>query len=408
MTSSARRTAGRPLHARDSFDVPVIYTMSSVLTIAARRPSRKRIDAATAGWTPGALAPRSGIYRIPTTWRQVLDAAQSVGRDPRPWLTATPQFAQAELFARIAPLRAYLMRPRGARRHVTTNNVYTDAAERSERAAASYRIGMTMAEWMCRGQIGLGPTLHAEQNRPRSAGIAWSNNKTQPDLTTSRPGGLPWLIEAKGGGLVSRAALLKGAAQLNTRDLMAGPFVKVLCGTSMNHRLHMTVNVEVPEPFSGYGINLPALSVTDVETLVDLARERMPVYYAINNADEDNTFAVRVGERVRDLAETRRWWLPKGLEDDPSTTAARERPITDRSPSTVEMIATTLPATGITVGLSKRLFAVCRELERIDRARLQTSMRKWKVESPHLFGADLVHSTLSSIRPRKKKRARLI
>lgn len=160
--------AGAPIKAQDAFDVPVVVRWSAPLR-PGRRPSPSRLDKMHAPWpTPGAVPSQDGQYRVVTTWRDVMYAAIMVGRDPTASLRDVPTLAWAEIVARTSPLVAYLGRspyptsPGGSGFVVKPNVVYQDGTEQTAQAAFGYRIGMTMAEWACRGLMGSGPTLRAE------------------------------------------------------------------------------------------------------------------------------------------------------------------------------------------------------------------------------------------------------
>ena len=197
--------SGEPIGLADAFDVPVFVRHSSSLE-PGTRPRKSRVDRAWQPWPGTRRAPRTGTYLVPTTWREVLDAALTVGRDPLPWLTAMPGLASAEIIARRAPLAAYLHRtisaaaPLGGTGYqLEPNAVYREGTEKTARAMFGYRIGMTMAEWACRGLMGLGPTIHAEATTPPGYGPMWSPKNGQPDLVGYH-WQFPetWLIEAKG------------------------------------------------------------------------------------------------------------------------------------------------------------------------------------------------------------------
>ncbi|MFW5420931.1 hypothetical protein J0910_30375 [Nocardiopsis sp. CNT-189] len=54
-------------------------------------------------WPGFGEVPAPGAYRVGTTWRDVIDAAVTVGRDLAPWLAHRPHRAAHELLARVAP-----------------------------------------------------------------------------------------------------------------------------------------------------------------------------------------------------------------------------------------------------------------------------------------------------------------
>lgn len=239
---------GTPIAARDAFDVPVFVRHSSPLN-PGRRPRPTRVDRVSSPWPRPGVVPQSGEYRVTTTWREVLDAAISVGRDPTAWLASVHALAWSEITARRSPLMAYLGRKRlpmashgGSGYAVEPNVVYRNGTEQTAQAAFGYRIGMTMAEWACRGLMGLGPTTHAESLYPPEAGTAWSVSSGLPDLTgTHANPPHRWLIEAKGGRRLGRQALVKGAQQLSAEGLVAGPHLRVLVGASLEPRLFVTL-----------------------------------------------------------------------------------------------------------------------------------------------------------------------
>jgi hypothetical protein len=189
-----------------------------------------------------------------TTWREVIDAAMTVGRDAFAWLAAVPSLASAEIIARRSPLAAYLypvsnqsLPFRTAGYHLEPNVVCQEGTEKTARALFAYRTGMTMAEWAYRKLMGLGPTIHAEAvPELQGRGPAWSQQNGQPDLVGYHwQSTETWLIEAKAARRLGKHELPKGASQLCATGLMVGPHMRVLCGTSIEHRIFVTVDVEM-------------------------------------------------------------------------------------------------------------------------------------------------------------------
>ena len=242
---------GQPVGLADSFDVPVIVRHSSPLW-PERRLWRSQIDYDDLPWPTVRDLPPPGWYLVPTTWRDVIDAGMTVGRDPYAWLAAVPGLARAEITARCSPLRAYLQRARSAPGAAAVtgyslepNVVYLEGTEKTARAMFAYRIGMTMAEWACTRLLGLGPTVHAEATVPPDAGPTWSPANGLPDLVGvhwNNP--TTWLVEAKGARRTGLQQLAKGASQLSAAGLITGPHARVLCGTSIEHRVFMTIDAE--------------------------------------------------------------------------------------------------------------------------------------------------------------------
>jgi hypothetical protein len=363
---------GAPIAAPDAFDVPVLVRRSTPMQ-PERRPSARRIDATSTPWpTPGGLPP-AGDYLVTTTWRDLIDAATSVGRDPTAWLTAVPMLAWSEIIARRSPLIAYLSRSQSLARLsgsgflVEPNVVYHDGTEKTAQAAFGYRIGMTMAEWACRGLMGLGPTAHAESQKPSAAGPDWVPANGLPDLLGDHPiAPSTWLIEAKGGRRLGVGALRKGAAQLSAPGLITGPHMRVLCGASLEHRLFMTIDVE---KIQGRRLTRQPRStdpVDDDDALLALARSRMLLYLALSALPSNARRIVPVGPGVADRGA--RSGLVSLLEREPSTSSERaaarggERYWRRGRLERLDMLTGQVPGTDLIIGMSRRLFAACRSL----------------------------------------------
>jgi hypothetical protein len=364
--------SGSVIGIRDAFDVPVFVRRSSPLTPGGRPPVA-RVEAASLPWPAGGSIPPSGDYNVPTTWREVIDAAMTVGRDVTPWLASVPMLAQAELVARRSPLSAYLCRtpiasdPLDARYVVEPNVVYTDGTESTAKMAFGYRIGMTMAEWSCRGLMGLGATTHAEVAPPRIAGPEWSPKSGLPDLVGFHSDThLPWLVEAKGSRKLVKSTLVKGAAQLCRPGLVHGPHVKVLCGTSLTDRLFVTLDVEERS-----GASRTTAGSGEDDRILALARSRMLIYLMLIALPSTSLSVLPVGAGV---LERRRRNRRGGtgtvtlLEEDLSTRDERmrarrqsedhQRPVD----APLDMLTAQVPGTDLVIGMSRRLFGACAAL----------------------------------------------
>jgi hypothetical protein len=378
---------GRLIGAADAFDLPVFVRRNSPLE-PERRPLPSRIGRARETWPTVGDIPPGGEYLVTATWRDVIDAALTVGRDPSPWFAQVPGLAWSECIARCSPLLAYL----GLRRYGSQNSrrsgcliepniMYSKGTERTGQAAFAYRIGMTMAEWVCRRLMGLGPTLHAEVKRPPEAGPMWRplSNASLPDLVGDHwRDPITWIVEAKGARRLGQPELRKGARQVTRCGLMSGPHVRVLCGTSLEHRLFMTVDAEISD-FDGQlpsSLAVPDLAQSD-EELVAQAFSRMLTYYSLTALPSAEQFISPLGRVVGQLpARQRRAAQIYPLEDDASTREERElardvasyeeyRALSERH----DMLTGRVPGTGIVLGMSRRLFGACRgvaaEVERI-------------------------------------------
>lgn len=383
---------GIPLQPVDAFDVPVLVRRSSPL-VPGRRPHHSRIERADQPWpTPGNV-PAGGLYRVATTWRDVVDAALSVGRDPTAWLVAVPALAWSEIIARRSPLAAYLGRqstPSGTGARVAPNVVYRDGTERSARAAFGYRIGMTMAEWACRGLMGLGPTTHAEAVTPADAGPAWSAFGSLPDLVGDHPTSpTTWLIEAKGRRRMARRDLIKGARQLSNPGLLNGPHLRVLCGTSIEHCLSMTIDIEEHTVDGHPQLRRNAANlVEDDESLLALSRSRMLLYLALTAISPTERRIVPIGFAPTEVADRSRGGTVTPLEFDPTTrqerAAARDAGRYERRDGRErrDMLTGRVPGTDLIIGMSRRLFSACRNLEAVQQRAAATVDRERPPASP--------------------------
>ncbi|MFB7470822.1 hypothetical protein [Kitasatospora sp. NPDC056184] len=372
--------------APDSFDVPVFVRRSAPLD-PAERPKPVTVAQVKEPWpSPGAVPP-DGAYLVTTTWRDLLDAATTVGRDIAPWLVAVPRLARREIMARRHPLGAYLVRQAAASHptlgtgmEVVPSVVYTHGTEASMRTAFGYHVGMTMAEWACRSLMGLGPTTHAESAVPPGAVQKWKKTKSLPDLFGTHPSSAElWLVEAKGGRWLPDRSRQRGARQLDVGALMTEPYRKVLCGTSLEKRLFMMIDVE-DEPSSPDGPSAGAasedlgedLAQDDDEALLALAQARMLTYLALVSMPRSGLRAVAVG-RPQAGAARRRSGLVTLLEGDEGTAALRRDLGVGATVDAigrrqgVDMLVGRLPGTDLMLGMSRRLFGACRELAGEDR-----------------------------------------
>ena len=375
---------GLPLSAADAFDVPVFVRRSTPLNPAAN-PTRQQLNEVHIPWPAMPGVPPDGDYLVSTTWRDVLKAAVTVGRDIAPWLIETPELACREILARRYPLAAYLVRQRasagagnGAAREVVPSVIYSHATENSTRSAFGYHVGMTMAEWACRGLMGLGPTTHAESSAPNGATIGWKSSKSLPDLFgTHRVTGDVWLVEAKGSRRLNGRARRKGATQLQVGQLFPVGHCKVLCATSLERRLFMAIDIEDrrprPSSSSGDAAANPASTYGDEDLLVEhddatllaLARAELLTYLALSSLSPNNLSLVAVGSPSRDR---RRPGLVRLLESDEHTSDVRDRVQEGATGRQVriregtDMLIGALPGTDLLLGMSRRLFGACRSL----------------------------------------------
>lgn len=366
-----------PIEHGDALDIPVFVKHSTPM-VPQRRPSKVEVTTAYRP-LPAIGIPANGRYLVRTSWRAVLQAAITVGRDVSPWLVQVPQLAGHEILSRCAPLRAYLRRqPAGTRGGLTRyelvpNEVYLHGTEITAKSAFSYRLGMTMAEWLCWGQLGMGHSSHAESVVPPDViPKLWQSWPGKPDLVGRHR--LPpesWVIEAKAQRRLGREALRKGAAQLDLGGLIQGPHRRVLCGTSLEDRVFMTLDMETYLP-NGDQPSTPGhtdpLAGPDIDeddaALYQLARASMLSYLVLRQTLD--VAVVPVGYTVdRRAARPPDGSGPVLLEMDDSTAELRQRlrQTADhravRRYEGIDMLTASVPGSGMTVGLSRRLYAAC-------------------------------------------------
>ncbi|MFE2675932.1 hypothetical protein [Streptomyces hygroscopicus] len=373
------------MSAPDAFDVPIFLHRSSPLT-PAPRPKPPQVASAYQPWPKCAGVPADGAYLVGTTWRALLDATTTVGRDIGPWIAATPRLARREIMARRYPLSAYLVR---SGHEVVPSVVYSHGTESSTRTAFGYHVGMTMAEWACR-MMGLGPTTHAESAVPQGAAPGWAKTSSLPDLFGTHPATSElWLVEAKGSRRLGLGTRVTGAKQLDVGALVPVPHQKVLCGTSLERRLFMMIDVEDapavgspggPLPNGPYGGNPsdPPTGSPDEETLeqddealLELARSRMLTYLALASLPRSGLRITAVG-RPEEGPAGERGDLIRLLESDRTTAELRRHVPLDaetesqaeaiRQQNGLDMLAGRLPGTDLMLGMSRRLYGACRAL----------------------------------------------
>ncbi|MDI3417300.1 hypothetical protein [Streptomyces luteolus] len=384
-------TADTPISAPDAFDIPVFLRRSSPLT-PAPRPSPSQVASAYQPWPKGAGIPADGAYLVGATWRALLDATTTVGRDIGPWITATPRLARREIMARRYPLSAYLVR---TGREVVPSVVYSHGTESSTRTAFGYHVGMTMAEWACR-KMGLGPTTHAESAIPPGAAPGWAKTPSLPDLFGTHPATSElWIVEAKGSRRLGLRPRVKGAKQLDVGALVPVPHQRVLCGTSLERRLFMMIDVE-GGPTAG-NLGDPSADSTpeemleqDDEALLELARSRMLTYLALKSLPQGKLRVAAVGRPEEGSAAARRDPI-RLLESDRATTELRRHVAPDagdeaiRQQNGLDMLAGRVPGTDLMLGMSRRLYGACQALSYAERrviARVREEQPRYVEELP--------------------------
>ncbi len=343
--------------------------------------------------------PPHGWYLVTTTWREILKHAAGVGRDVTPWIVTVPHLAFQELLARITPLQAYLTTecipegdqpPGSTGRRLVPSVVHTHGAERSARGAFGYRLGMTMAQWLCCGQMGLPATRHVESWPPAGLPGFDDAKKRLPDLTGRHPHDTCpwWLIEAKAGLKIGLGELSDGLQQLVSGSALMGalPHRLLLAGTSISDQVFMTLD-DIPVAW-GQGGNEGGSSaipptgpseedstedgdLADDDALLEAVLDQLLVYLHLRYGPTSSLrvipFAASPRSRRRPMGSS---LLP--LENDPqtldlrrelrarnqmNTRDLRQRDITD-------FVTASIPGTGLRLGMSRRLFAACHQFHK--------------------------------------------
>ncbi|WP_333769196.1 gamma-glutamyltransferase [Streptomyces sp. IBSBF 2435] len=393
------------LNYDDRIDVPVLLRDGP-----GGRPWKKWRTGKAQAWERPGLPDTDGWYLPTTTWREIIHAACNVGRDLTPWLD-TPQMAAGELVARIAPLYAFLALHQGptphaynAGRRLTSNRVLERGTEASARGAFSYRLGMTMAEWVCQ-RMGLGQTFNLEDSWPADVEDPAAKLKKlkgqsspRPDLwgthTTERR---YWLIEAKGGDIGPRRQQ-KGWEQLQGGSSVMAPYGYdhrlILCSAGLLRKVHSENDLIVvvghehhpgspavrPQPDASADrtfrqkVRPRPKDLNNADQLGQAARSQMLVYLMLRAAAEatsPNLFQVPLS---RSRTYRRRATGPLTLlEHDEETLALRQEQrdlaigsdVTSRFTAEAGLenyLACRVPGTDVTLGLSRRLYNACEQL----------------------------------------------
>jgi hypothetical protein len=205
-------------------------------------------------------------YRLPCTWRDLLASSIVVGKRNLEAVFAFGPHSEAEIQLRIGVINAYLRAHAPTTSHghadphgrmlVVPSPLYDDA-DPTVKTAASYRVGMTVAQlvaWQYFGIPFLEHVSHAA--RPGSTLPDWAPPKKDwPDLVAHRDSvGDWWLVEAKGKQSVSRHDLNKAYAQLtrsSLKQVTPPPDVRMLTATGLIRCLHsLAVVLDTPPPAS--------------------------------------------------------------------------------------------------------------------------------------------------------------
>jgi hypothetical protein len=314
------------------------------------------------------------VEHLATTWREVLLSAIQVGRPALRWLALFPDFAEEEFRARVAPLRAYLGLDKSliGLPVVRRSKLYEHGAETTERAAFAYRLGMTMADWLCVNQLGI-PALTHLKLLPDTHPVRRASNHMHrsPDLVAYRPGRRPAIaiVEAKCGEHLRLRDRQEGAWQLDElRARGALPnYLQVLCGVSIEPHLFLLVDIASSSAPLGERNWLrdvrswPGPAPWQSLTTMEKFWRRLLTY--------------RILQSTRNLlrVDTMASALPEGvlLLRPGDTTASDQRTL--HAPT--QILAAQVTGTGITVGLTGRAFVETRELAHALRTALQAQLR---------------------------------
>ncbi|MFI1885957.1 gamma-glutamyltransferase [Streptomyces jumonjinensis] len=399
----------KPPRYRDAIDIPVLFRDGPG---GRTRREWRRTDHGE--WKGVGFPSKDGWYLPTTTWREILHAAISVGRDISPWLDR-PHYAVREIGARVAPLDAYLdlhdapsLHHHNAGRRLTANVVLEQGTESSAFGAFSYRLGMTMTEWACRSLMGLGETWHIENSWPEGIKDPADGVKAVKGQKNPRPDlwgkhlaeSRYWLIEAKG-GTITPGRLDRGWKQVQGGCSVLHPHGLdhrlVLCGTGIKRGVSPANDVFViirhehhpgtPPSSGSAGSSSPLGGPQSAEeaiheddtgsALLDAARAKMLPYLVLRSLQQSSFSRLRLVP----VSQNRTWRRPQPgrltlMEDDGGTREQRDA-LRRRTSSPTDadarqvglegFLTARVPHTEVTLGMSRQLYSACAELFQADR-----------------------------------------
>jgi len=274
----------------------------------------------------------------------------------------------------VAPLRAYLGLDKSfiGLPVVRRSTLYEHGAETTERAAFAYRLGMTMADWLCVTQLGI-PALTHLKLLPDTHPVrrASAHVYRSPDLVAYRPGRRPAIaiVEAKCGEHLRLRDRQEGAWQLDelrARGALAN-YLQLLCGVSIEPHLFLLVDIASSSAPLGERSWLrdvrrwPGPAPWQSLTTMEQFWRRLLTYRLLQgtrNLLRVDSMASALSEGVLLLAS--------------GETTSSDRP-SPRAPT--QILAAQVAGTGVTVGLTGRAFVETRELAHALRTALQAQLR---------------------------------
>jgi len=198
----------RPPGLGDAVSIPVVLN-------GTQPPNLRSWPARSALESPQS---RPGVPRVITGWRMLLHAAATVGRPTSLPHLLDDTFATSELMVRLHSITSVL----GNRLDSDGVPVLAPSpwaihgADPSERRAASYRLGMTLAQWLWVHQLGHRGTRHVDVRFPSGHPVRGRHGEKSADLW-GLADGVSWLMECKASITAKRigaATRKRGWAQL--------------------------------------------------------------------------------------------------------------------------------------------------------------------------------------------------
>lgn len=167
---------------------------------------------------PNTLLPNGpGVLNI--SWPTLLKAAITVGRH-RGSLTRISNYAKNEIKSRIHFINAHLSRGRSG--FLRLSPLYP-GLDQTEKAWASYRIGMTMAKLLASELLAVDWLVHWDASDFRAQAKVNPLLSIRPDLVGLGQGGKTFVIEAKGrSGAFSDSAFKKAKSQVEVVETING------------------------------------------------------------------------------------------------------------------------------------------------------------------------------------------
>ncbi|MEU4563611.1 hypothetical protein AB0F72_34975 [Actinoplanes sp. NPDC023936] len=245
-----------PLSESDKLSIPVAVNQGLPPSMASW-PSRELLTSAK---------PQESVPRADTSWREIIHAAVTAGKPLELPHAFDGPSAFSELMIRLHSLCSTLGKglDDDGIPALKPSAWTTCSADPSERRAASYRLGMTLAHWLWGYHLGHFGTHHVDVKFKNDVKIRGKGNQKSADLYgwTSGPPRVPWLLEAKASILAPRVQ--PGTREHAWKQLRAAekrgwelPHGQMLVSATAVPLLHLVVDVALPPGSSDSPFSIP-------------------------------------------------------------------------------------------------------------------------------------------------------